>query len=128
MRIIGEIKVIFLNNGLLLGNNTCTEIDDAQLVVPEHELATVLSVYRNNPLEGHYGPEKTLQSISKRYFWPNMLKYIDSYVTKYIDCHRYKSANQKPAGLLQTIAMNQRYKTLAFDLFGPLPASVDSLT
>lgn len=39
-----------------------------------------------------------------------------------------QSINQKPVGLLQTTAMNQRFEVISFDLFGPLPTSPDGKT
>ncbi|XP_050676657.1 uncharacterized protein LOC126973434 [Leptidea sinapis] len=45
----------------------------------------------------------------------------EAYVRNCIYCQRYKASNQKPAGLLQTTAQNQRFEVVAFDLFGPLP-------
>ncbi|KAL0894244.1 hypothetical protein ABMA27_014254 [Loxostege sticticalis] len=53
---------------------------------------------------------------SKRYYWSGMRKYIESYVRKCVDCQRFKPSNQKPAGLLQTTIMNQRFEIIAFDL------------
>ncbi|KAL0860421.1 hypothetical protein ABMA27_009813 [Loxostege sticticalis] len=121
-------KGYLLNNGLLYRNNPNVENDDAQLVVPQHEWANVLSTYHDNPLAGHYGSDKTYEAIAKRYYWTGMRKYIQAYVKNCVDCQRYKVNNQKPAGLLQTTAMNQRFEVLSFDLFGPLPESENGMT
>lgn len=121
-------KGYFLNNGLLYRNNPNLDSDDAQLVVPEHEWANVLATYHDNPLAGHYGSDKTHDAIARRYFWNGMRKYIEAYVKKCPDCQRYKISNQKPAGLLQTTVMNQRFEVISFDLFGPLPASPNGMT
>ncbi|KAJ2941462.1 hypothetical protein O0L34_g3683 [Tuta absoluta] len=121
-------KGYFMNNGMLYRNHPDAEVDDGQLIVPEHEWANVLSVYHDDPLAGHYGAEKTYKKIAKRYFWSGMRKYIESYVKNCINCQRYKPSNQKPAGLLQTTAMNQRFESVAFDLFGPLPQTNDGKT
>lgn len=121
-------KGYFLNNGLLYRNNPNLDSDDAQLVVPEHEWANVLATYHDNPLAGHYGSDKTHDAIARRYFWNGMRKYIEAYVKKCPDCQRYKISNQKPAWLLQTTVMNQRFEVISFDLFGPLPASPNGMT
>lgn len=121
-------KGYFINNGLLYKLYLDSEEDDAQLVVPDHEYANVLAAYHDDPLAGHYGAEKTFKKIAKRYYWSGMRKYIESYIKTCLKCQRYKPSNQKPAGLLQTTAMNQRFEAIAFDLFGPLPQSDDGKT
>ncbi|CAH2108896.1 unnamed protein product [Euphydryas editha] len=57
-----------------------------------------------------------------------MRKYIEAYVKHCVPCQRYKPSNMKPAGLLQTTPINQRFETVAFDLFGPLPPTMNGKT
>lgn len=121
-------KGYLMNNGMLYRLNPRIEADDAQLVVPETEWANVLKEYHDNPLAGHYGVEKTFEKITKRYYWKGMRKYIESYLKHCVACQRYKPSNAKPAGLLQTTTLNQRFEVVAFDLFGPLPKTVDGKT
>lgn len=118
-----SIKGYFTNDGLLYRHKPTSEDDNAQLVVPEQEWANILALYHDQPTAGHYGTEKTYQAIIKRYYWSGMRKYIDSYIRNCIKCQRYKSSNQKPAGLLQTHPLAQRFEVISFDLFGPLPTS-----
>ncbi|KAL0878922.1 hypothetical protein ABMA27_003919 [Loxostege sticticalis] len=121
-------KGFFMNNGLLYCHGPRTDDENAQLVVPNHEWANILKVYHDHPLAGHYGSEKTYEKIAKRYYWMGMRKYIESYIRQCLACQRYKPSNKKPAGLLQTSSMNQRFEVIAFDLFGPLPESTDGKT
>ncbi|XP_047997557.1 uncharacterized protein LOC125235150 [Leguminivora glycinivorella] len=116
-------KGYLVNKGLLYRYNPSEECEEAQLVVPQHEYANVLATYHDHPLAGHYGIEKTYQRIARRYYWKGMRKYIESYVKNCLPCQRYKPTNLKPAGLLQTTALNQRFEVVAFDLFGPLPVT-----
>jgi hypothetical protein len=115
----------FMSNGLLYRLHPDTEGEDAQLLVPEKEWANILKAYHDDPLAGHYGADKTFRKITQRYYWKGIRKYIESYVKNCIDCQRFKPSNKKPAGLLQTTSMNQRFETVAFDLFGPLPTTED---
>lgn len=55
-----------------------------------------------------------------------MRKQIEVYVRNCIQCQRYKSSNQKPVGLVQTTALNQRFEVISFDLFGPLPQTAEN--
>lgn len=51
-----------------------------------------------------------------------MRREVSEYVKTCTACQRYKAANQKPPGLLQTPVMQRRFEIIAIDLFGPLPA------
>lgn len=118
-------KGYLMQNGVLYRYAPDIEEEDAQLVVPEHEQHQILMAYHDAPTAGHYGVERTIRRIARRYFWKNMRTYIQKYVKNCLECQRYKPSNLKPAGLLQTSVMNQRFETVAFDLFGPLPTSED---
>ncbi|GBL96596.1 hypothetical protein AVEN_207769-1 [Araneus ventricosus] len=50
---------------------------------------------------------------------------ITNYVKNCLDYARFRSSNQKSAGLLQTPVPAQRFEIIAIDLFGPLPESKD---
>ncbi|CAG4987874.1 unnamed protein product [Colias eurytheme] len=114
-------KGYYMNNGLLYRYSPDTDIGISQLVIPKQEQNSIISVYHDEPIAGHYGAEKTFERIAKRYFWKGMRKHIETYVRNCLQCQRYKPSNQKPAGLLQTTASNHRFEVVAFDLFGPLP-------
>lgn len=110
-----------MSQGILYRYSPDSESEDAQLMVPENERQQVLQEYHDAPSIGHYGGEKTYARIATRYFWIGMRQYILNYVKNCQECQRYKSSNLKPAGLLQTPALAQRFENLAIDLFGPLP-------
>lgn len=94
--------------------------EEAQLVAPASDRERILGEHHNSPTAGHYGVDKTYHRISRPYYWPGMRQTITEYLKNCPICQRYKVTNLKPAGLLQTSAMNQRFETLAIDLFGPL--------
>jgi hypothetical protein len=73
------------------------------------------------PTAGHYGTDHTLTKISRHFYWPRIRHDVKDYVRKYNACQRYKEDNKKPAGLLQTPVLHQRFEFLSIDLFGPLP-------
>lgn len=112
-----------LNNGVLYrySPEPETESDEVQLVIPVCEQKEILDTYHKDQTAGHYGYHRTLTRITSRYFWVGMRKDITDYVSKCVECQRYKATNLKPAGLIQTTASRQRFETIAIDLFGPLP-------
>ena len=120
-----SMKGYLVMSGMLYRYNPDIEEDDAQLVVPRHELTQILQEYHDAPTSGHYGAERTYRRIAQRYYWKGMRAYITNYTKNCAECQRYKATNQKPAGLLMTSSMNQRFETISFDLFGPLPTTRD---
>ncbi|GFW32645.1 transposon Tf2-11 polyprotein [Trichonephila clavipes] len=94
-----------------------------QLVIPSHARTLILKNHHDAPKAGNYGAEGTYTRIAKNYYWTGMRKYITDYAKNCPDCIKYKASNQKPSGLLQTPVPDQRFETLAIDLFGPLPES-----
>ena len=92
-------------------------------MVPSHERENVLKEYHDVATAGHYGVERTLSHISQRYFWLGMGRQVAEHIKDCVDCQRYKATNLKPAGLLQTPVMKQRFEVLSIDLFGPLVTS-----
>lgn len=116
----------FLNNGVLYKYSSEISEDaseEAQFVVPKQNVITILQTYHDDPTAGHYGINRTINRIAKRYFWTRMRKDISDYVGKCVACQQYKANNLKPAGILQTTASNQRFEVIAIDLIGPLPVS-----
>lgn len=112
-----------ISGGVLYRYSLEGEHDEAQQVVPSHERARVLRKYHDVPIAGHYGVERTLARISSRYYWVGIKRFVADYIKNCAACQRYKAANLKPAGLLQTSVVQQRFETIAIDLFGPLPES-----
>lgn len=114
-------KGYFMSNDLLYRCPPDTDVQNSQVLIPKQEQARIINIYHNDAIAGHYGADKTFERIAKRYYWKGMRKQIESHVRNCLQCQRYKASNQKPAGLLQTTAQNQRFEVIAFDLFGPLP-------
>lgn len=116
-----------MNQGILYKYAPESETDEAQWVVPVQERKRILEQYHDAPTACHYGVEGTYHRINKKYFWVGMKKFIADYIKNCQECSRYKASNQKPAGLLQTPVMSQRFETLSIDLFGPLPEDKDGM-
>lgn len=112
-----------MTNGVLYRYVPEQDSEDAQLVIPECARLRIMKQYHDAPTAGHNGYERTLQRIRSRYYCIGMSKYVKDYVKDCIQCQRYKPTNMKPAGLLKTPPVNQRFEIVAIDLFGPLPVS-----
>ncbi|CAK9832692.1 Transposon Ty3-I Gag-Pol polyprotein [Anthophora retusa] len=110
-----------LSQGVLYRYTQDDDSEEAQLVVPAQERINILKEYHDAPTAGHYGIEHTLRKIRRKYYWPGMRTSVIQHVKTCLSCQRYKASNLKPAGLLQTPTLQQRFEVVAIDLFGPLP-------
>ena len=55
-----------------------------RLYVPKHLRSSVILQYHDQ--NGHMGIQKTLDSIRQKYYWPNLFKEINGYVSNCITC------------------------------------------
>ncbi|KAJ9517345.1 hypothetical protein QJQ45_016715, partial [Haematococcus lacustris] len=78
-----------------------------QIVVPNClELKTrILVEMHDAQFAGHVGITKTLERISRLFWWPRMRSEVRHYVANCDACQRNKSVNTKPGGLLTPLAI-----------------------
>ncbi|KAG8871131.1 hypothetical protein FRB98_001016, partial [Tulasnella sp. 332] len=71
---------------------------------------------------GHPGRAKTLELVSRTYWWPLMTKFTNEYVDNCDSCLRTKTINQKPQGNLQPLeAPTGRWTDIMYDFVVKLP-------
>lgn len=111
----------YLSQGVLYRCDPDGESEEPQLVVPESLRTELMQELHDAPTAGHLGIERTLKRIKERFYFKGMRAFVTKYLKSCDECQRYKATNLKPAGLLQTPVLHQRFEVLAMDLFGPLP-------
>ncbi|XP_041973495.1 uncharacterized protein LOC121729152 [Aricia agestis] len=111
----------YIERGVLYRCDPDGVSEEPQLVVPESLKAEIMKELHDAPTAGHLGLERTLRKIKEKYYFRNMRTYVAQYLKSCDLCQKYKATNLKPAGLLQTPVLQQRFEVLAMDLFGPLP-------
>ncbi|QRW26435.1 Retrotransposable element Tf2 protein [Rhizoctonia solani] len=73
---------------------------------------------------GHPGQARTLELISRSYYWPLLKKFVNSYVSHCKTCIRSKPTNQLPVGLLKPLQIPERpWEDIAYDMIVGLPVS-----
>jgi hypothetical protein len=71
---------------------------------------------------GHLGFKKTLEKVSRNYFWEHMANSIQHFVNSCDNCQRAKSSTQKPFGMLNPIPPPaNKFDVYSLDFIGPLP-------
>lgn len=111
-------KIYSVQDDLLLQEGLVCVPDDPELK------RMILEECHDSPMAGHFGIAKTLDLVSRTFYWPSMQKYIRDYVGGCDICQRSKSRNHKPYGLLQPLPIPERpWSSISVDFITQLPES-----
>ena len=107
-----------LKNNILHFNN--------KIIVPSNLRITLLRKMHDDPLGGHLGIEKTLERISRNYWWPLMKNDISNYVLSCKTCGSCKVRRHKPYGLIIPLPVPTKpWEIIGVDFIVQLPRSQD---
>ena len=85
--------------GHLPGWRECDQIVTFQdrIYIPKEDAlrGKVNRAHHNHPSAGHPGHYKTLELVSRNYYWPGMSREIKGYVERCDACQRTKSSRQR---------------------------------
>ena len=74
------------------------------------------------PYAGHFGVNKTVQAISRRFFWPSLRRDVKSRIKICEACQRNKATNYKPSGKLMPMPIpNSKWESVGIDFVVHLP-------
>ena len=92
-------------------------------VPPESSLrAKLLGIFHDDPLAGHFGRDKTLELISREYYWQDMEEDVTSYINSCAECQGAKAIRQRPPGVLQALPQPQGpWQEITMDFVTGLP-------
>ena len=95
------------------------------LYVPEGPCRLrVLQSRHDFPSAGHFGYNKTMELISRDFWWPQMWKTVKDYVTTCDICSRSKIPRHRPYGLLQPLPIPETpWTSISMDFIVDLPPS-----
>ncbi|GJP49234.1 hypothetical protein CLOM_g8473 [Closterium sp. NIES-68] len=79
-------------------------------LVPDYDLLRTLLIQEShdNPTSGHFGVDKTMKTLQRNYYWPNMADDVRKYVSSCTPCQIMKSSHQRAATLLQLLDLPKR--------------------
>src|SRR5437588_6570513 len=90
-----------------------------RLRIPHNEeiKREILESEHDHPTAGHFGQKKTLEIVSRNFYWPNMEETINEYVRTCDACQRNKSRRHAKYGLLQSLENPYTpWKSISVDL------------
>ena len=107
------------HDGLLFRNNrTYIPNGPSRLQVLQH--------CHDSPLAGHFGVLKTLELVTRNYWWPQVRQFVIDYVSTCDVCCRSKIPRHRPYGLLRPLPIpNGPWKSISIDFITDLPSSQD---
>ncbi|QRW24326.1 Retrotransposable element Tf2 protein [Rhizoctonia solani] len=97
-----------------------------KIFVPKDEtIRNLILESRHDALAaGHPGQARTLELVSRNYYWPSLKKFVNSYVSHCETCIRSKPTNQVPTGLLKPLQIPERpWEDIAYNMIVGLPVS-----
>ena len=85
-------------------------LKEGKIYVPkDKELrAEVVWLYHDVPAAGHEGRWKTVELVTKNYWWPSVMRDVGKYVEGCDLCQRMKNRNEEPAGKLKLSEVPQK--------------------
>jgi len=73
------------------------------IYIPEKLRLDILTRYHYKPAAGHLGIRRTLELISRNFWWPKMEEDAKSFILSCETCTRNKKSRHRQYGLLQQI-------------------------
>lgn len=93
-----------------------------RIYVPDSLRGLIIRDHHDTPYGGHLGIKKTLESVQRFFYWPNMATTVTDYVNTCDKCQRIKDSNQPPAGLLKPIPLPYTpWEQITMDIITGLP-------
>jgi len=98
-------------------------LKEGRIYVPEGELrGEVIRLHHDTPVGGHKGRWKTMELVTRNYWWPGVTKEVRKYVDRCDACQRYKNRSEAPAGKLMPNAIPEKpWSHISADFITKLP-------
>lgn len=106
-----------VENGLLIYKSKGIKLP----VVPRKYVRKILEELHAGPGGGHLGVNKLSAKIESRFWWPNYVQDLKSFVRACEVCGRAKEPNPKPLGHLQPIVTGRFNQVVGIDIARPFP-------
>ena len=101
---------------------------DGLLYVPDTaSRLDILRSHHDSKLAGHFGIAKTLELVTRNYWWPRLRTFVKEYIRTCDTCARSKTPRHLPYGKLLPLPIPTRqWQSISMDFITDLPLSEDS--
>jgi hypothetical protein len=89
-----------------------------KIVVPDNEelKQDLIAAFHDSPIAGHPGQLRTLELVSRRYYWPGMRAKIFQYVETCETCQRVKHPKSKPIPVQPLEVPTRPWQHISYDM------------
>jgi hypothetical protein len=84
----------------------------------------IITALHADPVSGHVGIDKTVERVSRRYYWHTIRKDVEK-VLAACHCHLNKSSGQRKFSPLQPLSIGAAFEDVHLDFCGPFPETKD---
>jgi hypothetical protein len=93
------------------------------IVIPASLVVTVLKCYHDLPFTAHQGVNRTIEFISRKYWWGTMRQEVTEFIKKCDACSRRKTGSKIKALLGEDLKATEFLDIVSLDIVGPLPVT-----
>lgn len=94
-----------------------------QIVAPSCVRDKILNYLHNDRLAGHFGRDKTLENVKRRFYWPGMTEDVKRWCEACDQCARRKPGPGVGKSPLQQSLSSKTIESIAIDILGGLPTT-----
>jgi uncharacterized membrane protein len=97
-----------------------------RLYIPESDEVKlqIAAADHDSKCAGHFGIDKTVELVTRNFYWPKMTEWVSDYVRSCHQCQENKSARHAKYGLLQPLEMpHAPWTSISMDFITELPKS-----
>lgn len=92
--------------------------------LPTAMVATVLRTFHDHPMSGHFGIQRTMSKVRRRFWWPEMRATIENYIRSCQKCKKFNIVRSKVPGHLKSYdPPKEVFQILHMDFWGPVRTS-----
>jgi len=95
-----------------------------QLIVPKTRIKQILEEAHDSPSGGHFGINKTLEKIRKRFYWASCKQDVEEWCKSCKVCLARRGPSGKGKSPLQIYNVGAPFERVQMDILGPLPLTV----
>lgn len=95
-----------------------------QIVVPRKRISSIIKEAHDSPSGGHFGVNKTLAKIRKRFYWATSKSDVEDWCRTCESCIAKKGPSGKGKSPLQIFNVGAPFERVEMDILGPLPQTI----
>jgi len=114
---------LIFKDGVLYKKWTAPNLETSilQLLVPHHRVKEILEEAHNSSIGGHFGINKTLEKVRKRFYWASCKQDVEHWCKTCKVCISKQGPSGKGKSPLQIYNVGLPFQRVQMDVLGPLP-------